>query len=194
MPYFVFAEFGNEEVLGFLRKLRNAFASEVLSPIHVTLRGPYTEPPSLNDLEAMAARLPGYGVKIQGAGAFSTPKGFAVFLRAECTVFPQLWDKPDYKVPLARIEPHITMFESDDRVAAIQVRDFLKKQDILIHTYSVHLSLYESRSQQLALFELPKAVPGGRAIARDLWRMPPDILDRAAELGERLRLRTSSAG
>ena len=186
MPYFVFAEFGNEEVLDFLRRLRSALAGSSTSPIHVTLRGPYSIPPSIEELNTLAALLPGYGVKIHGFGAFSTPAGFAVFLRAECSVFRQLWDKPNYKVPLARIEPHITIFESTDRVAATRVRDFLKAERLLIHTYNVYLSLYESRRRQTDMFGPPTAVPDGKVISRDLWRLPQGILDRAKALGSEL--------
>lgn len=188
MPYFVFAEFGNEVVLSFLKKLRYALSGELLSasPIHVTLRGPYPSPPSIEELSELAALLPGYGVKINSHGCFSTPKGFSVFLRAECSMFRQMWDKPDYRVPLARIEPHITMFESSNRESATQVRNFLRSEDLLIHTFNLYLSVYESRSKQADMFGLPIAVPKAKPISRDLWRLPPGILDRAQALGSRL--------
>lgn len=187
MSYFVFAEFGNENVLDFLKQLRHAISGADPSlPIHVTLRGPYAVPPPITELDELAALLPGYGVKICSHGYFAIPKGFAVFLRAECTVFRQMWDKPDYKVPLTRIEPHITLFESPDREAARQVRDFLKKENLLIHTYDLYLSVHESRTKQADMFDLPKSVPKSRAPARDLWRIPDGILERAQALGARL--------
>ncbi len=187
MPYFVFAEFGNEEVLRFLRQIRSALSQEALnSPIHVTLRGPYSSPPSIAQLEEFAAQLPGYGVKIGSHGCFSTGNGFAVFLRAECAVFPQLWHKPDFKVPLSRIQPHITLFESANREAAALVREFLRTENLLIHTYDLYLSVYESRVKQRDLFGMPPAVPKSKPLARDLWRIPAGIVDRANALGARL--------
>jgi hypothetical protein len=187
MPYFVFAEFGNEEVLDFLGKLRRSFTgTSISSPIHVTLRGPYDTPPSIAELQEMADLLPGYGVKISSHGYFATPKGFSVFVRAECSKFRELWDKPSFKVPLATIQPHITLYESPDRSAAAQVRDFLRTENLLIHTYSLYLSVYESRAKQSDFFGFPAAVPSGRPINRDLWRVPVGLLERADELGRLL--------
>lgn len=187
MPYFVFAEFGNEEVLSFLRQLRRALsASDASSPIHVTLRGPYASAPSVSELDDLAAMLPGYGVKISNHGYFATSSGFAVFLRAECSVFRQMWDKPDYRVPLAQIEPHITMFESTNRAQAAEVRNFLRDENLLIHTYNLYLSVYESRTKQSDFFGLPIAAPKGKPIARDLWRIPDGIVERAQALGIKL--------
>jgi hypothetical protein len=187
MPYFVFAEFGSPDVLAFLRRLRASFAGDsISSPVHVTLRGPYAEPPTVDELTEFASRLQGYGVKINGNGAFSTKKGFAVFLRAECSPFRQIWDKPDFKVPLARIEPHVTIYETTDREAARAVRDFLKREEILIHTYNVYLSVYESKARQGDFFGMPTATPRGERPNRDLWRVPEAFLERASTLGHQL--------
>ena len=187
MPYFVFVEFGSELVRDFLRKLRDALNGEPRqSPIHVTLRGPYDEPPAIAELQGYAERLRGYGVKIHNHGYFNTPTGFAVFLRAECSVFRELWDKPDYKVPRALIQPHITVFETVDRAAAQAVRDFLRQEAIHIHTYDLFLSVYESRSPQRDMFGIPDAKLSGPRLSRDIWRIPEDVLDRAQTLGSEL--------
>lgn len=187
MPYFVFAEFGNPQVAEFLVDLRNALqCSNNLSPVHVTLRGPYRTPPSLDQLKAYSERLLGYGVRIGSYGYFNTPKGYATFLRAECTVFRELWDKPDYKTPPDLIKPHVTMFESIDRSAALEVRAFLRKEDIRIHTYNIYLSVYESRSVQGDMFGLPIVVPSMPPQNQDVWRVPKGILDRARVIGSRL--------
>ena len=187
MSYFVFLEFGNQNVIEFITRFRAALQNTKKSPpVHVTLRGPYKIPPQLEQLEEFAERLRGYGVKICNYGIFSTPSGYAVFLRAECSIFRELWDKPDYKVSLARIQPHITVFESKNRADAEAVRDFLKHENLLIHTYNIYLSVYRTRSVQGDLFGRPSAIPGGRIINEDLWRIPGEILDRAKSLGTRL--------
>ena len=194
MRYFVFAELGNKEVLDFLASLRQALSGDVnTSPIHITLRGPYAKPPSIDRLNELAAILPGYGVRIVSHGLFSTPRGFAVFLRAECSVFRQLWDKPDYKVPLGRIEPHITVFESQVREAAIEVQEFLKTEDIEIYTRSVFLSVYRSPSRQNDLFGLPVAVPDGKPLTPDSLRFRAGVLDRARVLGDRVASMVAAA-
>ncbi|MDP1680200.1 MAG: hypothetical protein Q8L39_00300 [Burkholderiales bacterium] len=184
MPYFVFAEFGNPHVADFLVELRNALqCKKNLSPVHVTLRGPYRTPPSLDQLREYSERLLGYGVRIGNYGYFSTKKGYAAFVLAECTIFRELWDKPDYKTPLEFIKPHITMFESTERSAALEVRAFLRKENILIHTYNISLSVYESRSVQEDMFGGPVVVPSNLPKHQDILRIPKGILDRARVIG-----------
>lgn len=185
--YFVFAEFGSPEVQQFLSRLRAALSfTTKTSPVHVTLRGPYSTPPPEEELQELAEKMRGYGVKIHDHGYFYTPSGFSVFLRAECTVFRELWDKPDYKVPKARIQPHVTLFESKNRDAAQAVRDFLRAERIHIHTYDVFLSVFQSKSAQKNLFDLPIARPQGGRIRRDIWRVEEDVIERAKALGAQL--------
>jgi hypothetical protein len=194
LPYFVFVEFGSEPVREFLASLRVALTqSRRSSPIHVTLRGPYADPPPLDELQDYADRMHGYGVKIHDYGYFSTPNGYAVFLRAECTVFREIWDKPDFRVSKALIQPHITVFETPSRSAAQAVKDFLKREPIHIHTYDIHLSVYNSRSKQPDLFGIPPVFPSRKTIHRDIWRLPKDVLDRASSLGREI-LRAEASG
>jgi hypothetical protein len=192
--YFVFVEFGNSEVTEFLARLREALTqNKVNAPIHVTLRGPYSKPPPLDQVEEFAERLRGFGVKIHGNGYFNTPAGFAVFLRAECSVFRELWDKPDFKVSPALIQPHITVYESPNRLAAQRVRDFLKQEQIHIHTYDLFLSIYGSKVKQQDLFGMPAVSSPGKKISRDLWRIPEGVLERAKELGNELAVLADSS-
>ena len=190
MSYFVFVEFGSELVGDFLRRLRDALSCQAKStPIHVTLRGPYPEPPSREQLEVFAERLRGYGVKIHDHGSFATPAGRSVFLRAECSVFRELWHKPDFKVSRALIQPHVTVFESHDLLAAQKVQEFLKRERIHIHTYDLFLSVYQSRSQQPDLFGMPPVASPVFGLNHDIWRVPEDVLDRATNLGRELAVR-----
>jgi hypothetical protein len=193
--YFVFVEFGSSEVTNYLMRLRNALMqSKKSAPIHITLRGPYSKPPDLNQMEEFAERLRGHGVKIHGNGYFNTPAGFTVFLRAECSVFSELWDKPDFKISPALIQPHITVYESADRNAAQSVRDFLKREGIHIHTYDLFLSLYSSKSRQMDLFGLPSVSPLSQRIRGNIWRLPDEeVINRAQELGQMLVQRAGSS-
>lgn len=175
----------------FLRQLRDALSPEPkVSPIHVTLRGPYEEPPPIEELQAYADRLRGYGVKIHDHGYFANAEGFSVFLRAECSVFRELWDKPDFKIPRALIQPHITVFESNDRASAQSVKDFLKREDIHIHTYDLSLSVYQARSPQSDMFGMPPVLSSGLRLNHDIWRIPEGVLDRAKSLGSELASRS----
>ncbi len=192
MAYFVFLEFANPQVRAFLTELREALGhASISSPVHVTLRGPYRTPPRKAQLDEFAQRLRGHGVRVANQGYFVTPKGFSVFMRAECTVFKEMWDKPDFRVPLDSIEPHITIFESQNRAAAQTVLDFLRRAQIWIHTYDVYLRVYSSRKTdaQIDFFGPELAVPPGKPILKDVWRnIPAEVLERARELGQRIHV------
>ncbi len=188
MPYFVFLEFFDRHVSSFLNELRTALHPRGrASPVHVTLRGPYVEPPDPDQLRSLRGRLRGHGVQIAGAGEFSTPNGYAVFLRARSIVFQELWWKPDYPIRGKQIEPHITLFESEDKTSADIVLRFLRTAPISILAYNVDLSIYTSR--QGSLFGPVPSSLGDRSVRlpRDLMAVDENVLSRARALGLSIR-------
>ena len=187
MSYFVFVEFQNENVNSFLTDLRNALQQNIKSsPIHVTIRGPYAKVPAASELSDVRELLRGNGVRINGHGQFKTQNGFAVFVRAECSAFKKVWDKPDYKSSLESIQPHITLYESADPAAAKQVLKFLKAEKLLIYTYDVVLRVYASRQEEM--FGAPLVAPQDHhpPLRSDYWSVREDVIARAGELGARL--------
>jgi hypothetical protein len=97
-----------------------------------------------------------------------------------------MWDKPDFKSTPALIEPHITLFESEDRESARKVLNFLKRENPQIHTYDVALSIYTSKQRELFGSPLLSNPHGARRIHRDLWIVNDGLLDRARVLGDSL--------
>jgi hypothetical protein len=193
MSYFVFLEFASQQVRDFLEELRNALSGyQKASPAHVTLRGPFVRPPNPDQIERFADRLRGYGVRIGNHGYFTTPRGFSVFLRAECVVFREMWYKPDFRSPLKDIQPHITVFESNDLEAVQEVSNFLREENILIRTYDVYLRIYQSRmrQEQPDFFGPPIVSLDATPISQDVWDIRASVLDRARALGIRLSVHT----
>lgn len=184
MRHFLFLEFLDPRVLGFLNDLRDSLQNSTSSsPIHITLRGPYRSPPDPAYMIELSQKLRGYGVRINGAGSFSTSTGFSVFLRAESSVFRDLWWKPDFPASKREIQPHLTVFESTNKDAAKRVLDFLRSSRISILTYSVQLSVYTTGQASLFGTTPVETMPPNRANRRDLIAIDPGLLKSARDLG-----------
>lgn len=189
--YFVFLEFLESRVESTLRELRDALQpwKKNRSPVHVTVRGPYRVEPDYEHLRALAGAVKGQGVRIIGAGYFSHGRTFSVFLRAESAVFRELWWKPDFPARLGDMQPHLTLFESNDRGSALQVLNFLKAARISIHTTSVQLSVFSSGQPDLFGTRPVDEVGPNAHLRRDIVAIDEDVLPRARELGELLNAR-----
>lgn len=189
--YFVFLEFLEPRVEGTLRQLRDALRpwKQSKSPVHVTVRGPYRTEPDFEHLRALASGIKGQGVRILGAGYFSHGRQFSVFLRAESAVFRELWWKPDFPTRIDEIQPHVTVFESEDRQSALMALNFLKAARISILATSVQLSVYSSTQSDLFGTRFVDDTPPNSAIRRDIVAIDEDVLPRARELGIQLNAR-----
>lgn len=189
--YFVFLEFLEPRVEATLRALRDALQPWKLSksPIHVTVRGPYRAEPDSELLSELATRITGQGVRILGAGYFSHGKTFSVFLRAESAVFKDLWWKPDFQTPMLDIQPHVTLFESDDRDSAMLALNFLRASRISILTTSVQLSVYSTTQPDLFGTRPVGLVPPNANLRRDIVAIDDDVISRAHELGMQILAR-----
>lgn len=188
MKHFIFLEFLDSRVETTIRELRDALnpKSKSSSPIHITLRGPYRQEPDPEYMRQLSAHLRGRGVRIIGAGLFTTDSGYSVFLRAESSAFRELWWKPDFHTPIDEIQPHLTVFESNDKKKALLALNFLKASRISILTYSVQLSIFSTGQRDLF---------GTRPVSdsskvdhknRDIVAIDPEIIPAARELGARL--------
>ena len=189
--YFVFLEFLESRVEGTLRELRDALQpwKQSKSPVHVTVRGPYRTEPDFEHLRELASGVKGQGVRIIGAGHFTHGRTISVFLRAESAVFRELWWKPHFPAKAGDMQPHVTLFESNDRESALQVLNFLKAARISIHTTSVQLSVFASGQPDLFGTTPVDEVPPNAHLKRDIVAIDEDVLPRARELGKRLNAR-----
>lgn len=191
MAHFVFLEFLDPRVEGTLRDLREALQpwKKSSSPVHITVRGPYRSEPDIETLRQLGERLRGQGVRIIGAGYFSHGPSFSVFLRAESALFRDLWWKPDFPSKPDDIQPHLTIFESSDRISALLAFNFLRASRISIYTCAVQLSIYSSHQQDLFGTRPIEPTLPNISMRRDIVAIDPEVLPAAHELGRRLAIR-----
>lgn len=152
-------------------------------PMHITVRGPYETPPNTEYLESLKDKLLGYGVIIGGGGTFKTKQGYAVYLPVKSPLFSEIWWKPDFKED--GINPHLTVYETKSKDAANLVEKFLKSERIEISTFSITLTSYTSKQQELFEETLsPEQLEKISMIER--WRVKPGIIQRASAIRNQL--------
>ena len=157
--------------------------------MHVTVRGPYQSEPNLDTIRELGSSICGQGVRIIGAGYFVKEKNYSVFLRAESAVFRDIWWKPDFPTPLDKIQPHVTMFETEDKTSALMAFNFLKASRISILTFSVQLSIFTSGQGDLFGTRPVDTLQPGRRLRHDIVAVDPEVLPAARDLGARLAIR-----
>lgn len=186
MTRFIFLEFINPKIRAFLGDLRKSLNGlKKTTQVHITVRGPYTELPSLNYLEDLQEKLHGLGVYIGGVGTFRNAEGYVVYLKAQSPVFEEIWWKPDYPEQTYSKNPHITMYETPSKRAAEEVARFLRQERIEIHTFGIALRVRARK--QPDLFD----VEGDSSLERlpeflETLRVKPGILSRAKVLATSL--------
>lgn len=185
MKHFIFLEFTNPKLRNFLTDLRSIFYEKQLtSSVHITVRGPYENPPNKDDLEPLLEKLQGYGLVIGGSGIFNTKQGYVVYLKVTSPIFEEIWWKPDFQNE--GINPHITLYETKSFEAASKVERFLKSEKIEISTFSFTLTTYTSKQTEL-FEETLDATKIKKVSSFEKWGVKVGILQRAKKLTDSLR-------
>jgi hypothetical protein len=150
LSYFVFLEFTSPGVRAVLTALRDALqSSRSTQPVHITVRGPYESLPDPELLQTLDAQLSGRGIRLRGGSYFQFGDRYAAVLRAESSVFRDIWWKRDFPEGTFGINPHLTVFETSDHAAARKVAKFLRSESIDIYTRGIALSVYTSKQDDL---------------------------------------------
>lgn len=186
MKRFIFLEFTNPKVRGFLTNLREVL--EGVSPplpAHITVRGPYQEVPSKKIISKLNEEIQGHGVVIGGSGIFPTKWGFSVYLKVQSPVFDALWWKPDFPKGEFDIKPHITVFETVSSESAKEVHRFLRSERLEIFTLGLQLSIYSSAQRELFYVDIDPLLQKKRS-EWERWRVRPGLLNRARQVREAL--------
>ena len=181
MQRFVFLEFTDQRLRMFLEDLRDALQDQPAAklPIHITIRGPYSDEPKSSLIQDLEESLQGYGVVIGGAGTFKTKEGYAVYLRAQSPVFQELWWKPDFP----EVKPHLTIFETTKKKAARMVEVFLRSERIQIFTFALKVRVYTSRQRDLfENFPSDKSRFSKFGPPTAKWHIKPGLIERARKL------------
>ena len=118
------------------------------SPIHITIQGPYKNPPSSSKLDSMWEILDGEGVLLNGIGKFEFPDKHIVYLRSHSRAIRKIWWKRDYPIIRYGFNPHITLFEGTP-AEAVLVQEFLKNENIELYCRKFALSLHKTISDDL---------------------------------------------
>lgn len=191
MRYFVFLEFTDPKLREFFYSLRESLNGRPdTKPIHITVRGPYDHQPEREQLERLSDEIQGYGVVIGGAGTFSTPSGFAVYVKVQSPAFKKIWWKPDYKIEDFGINPHITVYETSSSQNARSVEKFLRSERIEIFTFATILTVNMSKQSSLFETNIDPHVQKKRSRVIERWSVKQGIMQRA----NILRLSLSPSG
>lgn len=111
-------------------------------PAHITVRGPYKtriQPRKSDELVKSAS------ISVIGAGHFFDDAGHqnTVYLRCGFENLRDIWDKPDYN-----LNPHITIYDGDNRKFAFEVFNVLKDKKLFFQVRSSGVEEMKSFSGQ----------------------------------------------
>jgi len=113
---------------------------------HVTLRGPTLRHLGDHQLRNYNDILKGSLVSVNGAGSFFSPTQHTVFLKCDSYAFQKVWRKPDFGY-----NPHLTLYDGDDRDVARKFLHFLDKQDIYFEFHCSQMEIITSHKGQYDL-------------------------------------------
>lgn len=116
---FVLLELQDPEVASFLWTVRSILSGRnVTGPIHVTLRGPYSEAPPRDELEGYAQALRYDVLRIAGVGRFSNPSDRkqpeVVFFKVDSPNLRSVWWKKSFPIKKHGFAPHISVYRGND--------------------------------------------------------------------------------
>lgn len=183
---FVFLEVLDSPAVKLLTNLRSTLKGrESKSPIHITVRGPYKNPPKQEKLEELWSIVQGEGLVLHGIGKFEFPDKHVVFIRSHSKAIRRIWWKRDFPIIDFGFNPHITLFEGTPK-DAVRVEKFLRNEGIMLFCRQLSLSVYERWSDDMfpsstrsVVFESPPVLSG---VLQSPYRWKAGIEDRALAL------------
>lgn len=124
---------------------------------HITLKGPYNR-----RVEKVLQRdnklIAGKWLQIRGAGHFFNEKQSTVFLScARTSELENIW-KSKRKKSFKQFNPHLTIYDGNDRGFAERLLVVLSKFDLTFDFQIKSLTLYESKSSKSSLFNLQSEI------------------------------------
>lgn len=177
---FLFVEISDPEIHALLSGLRNEFTGEGThcAPVHITVRGPYTQPLGLTRVKRYEGYLRGSPLLLHAPGTFEFPNSSIVYLRADSEAMRRIWYKPDFPTKIFGFNPHVTLYSGPDKKLAEKLVAFLKAEDIRLLCHRFRLVEYVRKQNDMFNDEeRPNAVHFLGLTNRRLVRA--DILQRA---------------
>ena len=143
--FFVFIEFKDAEVNGLITGIREVVGTKAgQSNIHLTIRGPYSVPVSAARLKSYQRLLEPHPVLLDGFGLFHSSNKTVVYMKAQHPMLRRIWWKPDFPIRKYGFNPHITLYEGDDRGRAEHLKAFLEKEGLKLLVSKFQVTGYVS--------------------------------------------------
>lgn len=186
MKLFLFVEIHDKPVVELINNLRTIFndGKRKNSPVHITLRGPYTSTPDPEEINSYWETIREEGILISGTDNFNNNDKYVVYLKVKSKVIRELWWKPDYPISQYGFNPHITLYEGRNKAKAMAITKFIKKENLAFLCRNLSLRMHDPL--QLDLFSHGNALcyktQNTPQIEAQMNRIKPGILERATEL------------
>ena len=147
---FVFLEIVDPEIVALVHGIRSiANSAPSRSGPHVTIRGPYSKPVPPGQLTRYKRLLDSSPVVLEGVGVFTASDRFAVYVKVQHDKLRQVWWKPDYPIKKFGFNPHVTLYEGDDRQRAMLLCKFLTNEKLKVLTWDFVVRPYVSDHKDL---------------------------------------------
>lgn len=149
MSIFVFLEIQDPPVIELLSSIRSIFSDKPnLSPLHVTVRGPYKTIPDEKNIEKLWAIIEGEGVLLSGIRSFAFKDKKYVYIQSQSKAIRKLWWKSDFPISKYGFNPHITLYEGPIEKAN-KIEQFLRSELLEFYCHDLSLRLYVSGQPDL---------------------------------------------
>jgi len=177
---FMLVEFLDPTVNSFLWRAREILGSRrSRSPIHLTIRGPYSSRD--NDALARTTEALRYDVfRIWGGGRFSNAGDEVAYINVDSPNLRCVWWKPDYPIERYGFFPHVSLYRGRDREFADAVKDFLEREHVELFCAEHQVAWYEPT--QPSLLSRREPTIGDMVDMDTSKRVDVTILDRLQEL------------
>lgn len=123
-----------DEIRDFLNLLKFTFSPYSKNDAHITVRGPYHRQLSTKEQDRINLKIFDKPIKVAGVETFFESKQNTVFLKCESTDLKFIWNKFDFPY-----NPHITIYDGNDRKYALEIFNFLKKIDLSFTFHSTNI-------------------------------------------------------
>ena len=165
---FVLLEIVDPEISGFINAIREILSdSKINSSVHITIRGPYGDKDKISqdDVDKWNTLLAKDPLFIEDCDRFVNGDKEIVFLKVHHKNLEKVWWKPLYPQDKYGFNPHITVYEGNDRLFASMVCEFLRGEKISLRCDQFRLISYTLRQNDL--FDIPDTA----------YRPPLDLLN-----------------
>lgn len=138
MPVFYGFYFEDDALQGAFDLIRFFAEPRYFRRAHITVRGPYDDIADSEIAELNRTIRKPYEIKIEGPGSFFESGQNTVLLKCLIPGVEEIWKKPSYG---EGINPHVTLYDNNDRGVAQTLLFILKKYNWAISTQATSLSL-----------------------------------------------------